>query len=278
MSEINTEPENEMSFLDHLEVLRWHLVRMSIAIVVTALAAFIYKEIIFDGIIFGPKKPDFITYRFFCAMSDKLSALLPSMFPEGSICIGQNLPSLVNLTMAGQFSAHIITSIISGIVIAFPYLVWEVWRFIKPGLHPREQKQAKGFVFSITFLFLCGVAFGYYVITPLSVNFFMSYQVSTDVLNNPTLETYISLITTIVLACGAIFELPVVVYFLTRIGLLSPKVLKAFRRHAIVGALTLAAIITPPDVFSQILVTIPILLLYEISIWISAIVIKNGAR
>jgi sec-independent protein translocase protein TatC len=266
---------DEMSFLDHLEVLRWHLVRSVSAILIAAIGAFILKGFIFDTVIFGPKKSDFPTYRFLCKMSDRMSEIVPSLFPEGAICIGQDLPALVNLSMAGQFSAHILISLIAGIIIAFPYLVWEVWRFIKPGLKSTERKYARGFVSATTFLFMSGVAFGYYVICPLSANFFLNYQVSSEVLNSPTLSTYVSLISTVVLACGAVFELPVLVFFLTKAGVLTPQLLKAFRRHAIVGALVLSAIITPPDIFSQILVTIPILVLYQVSIWISGMVMKS---
>lgn len=251
------------------------MIRCAAVVLLAAVAAFIFKEFIFDTIIFGPKKADFPTYHALCWISEKMSAWVPAMFPEDVMCIGQNLPPLVNLTMAGQFTAHIMMAIVSGVVIAFPYVVWEAWRFISPGLKPAERKQAKGFVFSTSFLFLSGVLFGYYVITPLAVNFFLNYQVSDEVLNTPTLSNYISLVTTVVLSCGAVFELPILVYFLSRAGIVTPKLLRAFRKHAIIGALILAAVITPPDVFSQILVTIPILILYEISIVISGMVLRK---
>lgn len=270
--------EQEMSFLDHLEVLRWHVVRSVIAIIVASGFAFVYKNIVFDTILFGPKKADFITYRVLCKFSNKMSDLLPAFFPEGSICIGQNLPNLTNLTMAGQFSAHIMISLIAGLVIAFPYLLWEVWRFIKPGLKKEERNGARGFVFFASLLFLTGVSFGYFMISPLSVNFLMNYQVSELVVNNPTLSTYNTLVTTIVLACGGVFELPILVFFLTKLGLLSPKILRAFRKHAFVGALILSAVITPPDVFSQVLVSIPIMILYEVSIRISGMVVKKESK
>ena len=275
--QIGTTEEAEMSFLDHLEILRWHLIRSVTVIMLASIGAFIFKGFIFDVIIFGPKQPDFITYQFLCSFSKTMSELVPAMFPNDAICIGQNLPNLVNLTMAGQFSAHIITSLVAGVIIAFPYILWEVWRFIKPGLQNKEQNMARGFVASASFLFFCGVAFGYFVISPLSINFFLNYQVSDEVLNSPTLSTYISLITSVVIACGAVFELPIVVYFLTKAGLLTPQILSAYRRHAMVGALLLSAVITPPDVFSQILVSIPIMILYELSIRISRIVIKKDA-
>lgn len=266
-----------MSFLDHLEVLRWHLIRSIIAIMIAAIGAFIFKGFIFDTLIFGPKRPDFITYKVLCAFSNKLSIWIPALFPDGAICIGQDLPELVNLTMAGQFSAHILVSLIAGVIIAFPFILWEVWRFIGPGLKASERKMARGFIAAASFLFFSGVLFGYFVISPLSINFFLNYQVSETVLNNPTLTTYISLVTSVVIACGAVFELPILVFFLTKVGVVSPKLLKAFRRHALVAALILSAVITPPDVFSQILVSIPILILYELSIWISRIVSKRDA-
>jgi sec-independent protein translocase protein TatC len=274
--QIGPQEEAEMSFLDHLEILRWHLIRSITAILAAAIGAFIFKGFVFDTLIFGPKKSDFITYRVLCRASEQMSEWLPGLFPSGAICIGQDLPELVNLTMAGQFSAHILTSLVAGIIFAFPYLVWEVWRFIKPGLRKQERKMARGFVFSASLLFFAGVLFGYYVISPLSINFFLNYQVSSEVLNNPTLSTYISLITSVLIACGAVFELPILIFFLTKAGVVTPKLLKAFRKHALVAALILSAVITPPDVFSQILVSIPILVLYELSIWISRMVTKRG--
>lgn len=269
--------DNEMSFLDHLEILRWHLVRSISAVLLAAIGAFIFKGFVFDTLIFGPKQPDFLTYRVLCSVSDKMSTVMPAMFPSGSICIGQDLPNLVNLTMAGQFSAHIIVSLIAGIIFAFPYLLWEVWRFISPGLKTAERNMARWFIFAASLLFFIGVLFGYYVISPLSINFFLNYQVSGEVLNSPTLSTYISLITSVLIACGAVFELPILVLFLTKLGIVTPKVLIAFRKHALVAALVLSAVITPPDIFSQVLVAIPILVLYELSIWISRIVIKREA-
>lgn len=275
-AQIGQKEEAEMSFLDHLEVLRWHLIRSFTVILAAAIAAFIFKGFVFDTLIFGPKKPDFITYKLLCSMSEQLSIWFPALFPSGAICIGQNLPNLVNLSMAGQFSAHILTSLVAGLIFAFPYVLWEVWRFIKPGLRKEERRMARGFVFFASILFFAGISFGYFIISPLSVNFFLNYQVSAEVVNSPTLSTYISLITSVLIACGFVFELPILIYFLSKAGIVNPKMLKAFRRHALVGALILSAIITPPDVFSQILVSIPILILYELSIWISRMVVKQG--
>lgn len=268
----------EMSFLDHLEELRWHIVRSLLAVSIGTILAFVFKGFVFDTVIFGPKKGDFPTYRLLCYLSNEMSALLPSLFPNGAICIGQNFPGLLNLTMTGQFMAHITTALIVGFIIGAPYIFWEIWRFISPGMHKKERKMARGFVAAASFLFFCGILFGYYVVCPLSINFLLNYQISESVVTQPTLSTYISLVTTIVIACGAVFEMPLLVYFLTRAGILTPEVLKAYRKHALVGALILSALITPPDAFSQILVSIPIMVLYQVSIRISALVKRQQAN
>mgnify|MGYP003331461787 CR=1 FL=1 len=266
---------DDMSFLEHLEALRWHLVRSIVAIIFFSILLFINKSFLFDTIIFGPKQADFWTFQRLCELSEKLNYLLPALIEKEAICIGQNFPKLQNLDMSGQFMTHITVSLIGGLILAFPYFIWELWRFIKPALHSGEKKQTTGVVLSTSFLFMSGVLFGYYIIAPLSVNFFLNYQVSPDVLNSPTLSTYISTVTTIVLACGIVFELPILVYFLTKVGVLTPTFLRKYRKHALVASLILSAIITPPDVFSQCLVAVPILFLYEISILISSVVLKK---
>jgi sec-independent protein translocase protein TatC len=270
--------EAEMSFLDHLEALRWHLIRSLLSIVVFSVLAFLNKSFLFDTLIFGPKKADFITFRALCKASAKLADWLPFMFNKTTLCIGQNMPPLQNIEMAGQFLTHIMVSLVAGLVIAFPYVFYEIWSFVRPALYPGEKSYTRGSVFSTSLLFMLGVSFGYFIIAPLSVNFFLSYSVSPEVQNLPTLGTYISTITTVVLACGFVFQLPIVVYFFTKIGILSPALLRKLRRHAIIGALVLSAIITPPDVFSQLLVTLPIIVLYEISIFISARVVKSAEK
>lgn len=267
---------DDMSFLDHLEALRWHLIRSLIAIVSFAVLAFINKRLLFDAIIFAPKEADFITFKALCRLSDVLTNWNASFFPEGIVCIGQNMPPIQNISMAGQFTTHITASLVAGLVLGFPYLAFELWRFIKPGLEENERKNTRGAVFFISILFLSGVTFGYYVISPLSVNFFATYSISDSVQNLPTLRTYISTVITIVLACGVLFELPVIVYFLTKAGLISPQLLRKFRRHAFIGALILSAILTPPDVFSQLLVSVPLVILYEISIGISARILRKA--
>ncbi len=268
--------EKEMSFLDHLETLRWNLIRSVVAVVLVSIAAFLNKRLIFDIILFGPKKSDFITYRLFCRLSEKLHQWVPSLVEKGDICIGQEMPKLQNITMAGQFTTHITVALIAGIIISFPYIVWEMWRFVKPALRETEKKYTSGVVFFASSLFLTGLLFGYFLVVPLAVNFLLNYQVSEEVINLPTLSNYISLVTMITLACAVVFELPLMIYFLTKIGIVGPEFLRKFRRHSIVAILIIAAIITPsPDIFSQLLVAFPLYFLYEISIFISASVAKK---
>lgn len=259
---------DEMSFLDHLEELRWHLVRSSIAIVFFAILAFIGKKIIFDQIIFAPKNADFPTYRFFCWFGNRIGM-------GETLCFDELTFTLQNIDLSGQFSTHIWVSLIAGFIIAFPYVVFEVWRFIKPGLHPTEQRYSRGLIFWTSFLFIVGILFGYYLITPLSINFLGTYTISEQVLNEINLKSFISTVTTVTLANGIVFELPILVFFLTKVGILTPQVMRQYRRHAMVSILLLSAIITPPDVSSQILVSLPLILLYEVSIRISAMVVRR---
>ncbi len=259
-----------MSFLDHLEELRWHLVRAFASIFVFAVLAFIFKEFVFDEVILAPSKPDFFTNRFLCELADKLS--MPAL------CINQVPLTLQNINMSGQFTTHIWVSFIAGFVAAFPYIFWEFWSFIKPALYPEELKYSRGAIFFSSALFMVGVLFAYYIICPLSVQFLGNYQVSTQVENIVNLGSYISTITSIVLAGGIIFELPIVIFFLARVGLVSSGFLKTYRRHAIVVALLLAAIITPPDIVSQILVCLPLILLYEAGIIIAKQIEKGREK
>jgi sec-independent protein translocase protein TatC len=263
--------DKEMSFLDHLEIFRWHLIRSAIAVLFFAIIAFIFKDIVFDVILLGPKDPNFPTYKALCAISQYLGL-------EDALCLKESPFTLMNITMSGQFSTHVTTSIFAGFIVASPYVFWEFWRFIRPALHVNESTMARGIVFFSSVLFLLGVLFGYYVIAPLSVNFLGSYQVSSTVANQITLSSFISTVTTVSFANGIIFELPILVYFLTKIGLLTPEFMRVYRKHAIVVILILAAVITPPDVTSQILVSLPLIVLYEISIKISARVIKNQKK
>lgn len=260
-----------MSFLQHLEVLRWHLVRSSAAIVVMATLCFIGKGILFDRIIFGPKDPNFITYRLFCSFTRLFSE-------EGVFCLTEMPFSIINNKMAGQFSTHIWVSLIAGFILAFPYVLYEVWRFIKPGLRDSERKHSRGVIFFASILFLMGISFGYFLIAPLSVQFLGGYTISTEIKNLIDLLSYISTVTTVTLSSGLVFELPIIVYFLAKVGILTPEWMRTYRKHALVLILILSAVITPPDISSQILVTVPILLLYELSIRICARVVKNQKK
>ena len=262
---------NEMSFLDHLEELRWHLIRSTMAVVILGFVAFLMREFIFDTIIFGPKNPDFPTYGVFCKLSRMLG------FSE-AFCNNEPLFRIQSRVMAGQFSAHIWTSIWAGFIIGFPYVLYEMWKFISPGLYEKERKHSRGFILVASLLFFMGVLFGYYVVAPLSINFLGGYQVSEEVFNDIDLASYISTVRAAVIACGLIFELPIIIYFLTKIGLVTPEVLKKYRKVALVIVLILSAIITPPDVASQIIVAVPVLILYQISIYISKVVLKREAK
>lgn len=259
----------EMSFLDHLEVLRWHLVRSTIAILLFMTVAFVFKGFVFDQIILAPQSSDFLTYRLFCDLSHWLDL-------GNKLCFEDISFSLINIAMSGQFTTHILVSAIAGFILAFPYILIEVWRFISPGLKKSERRSAFALVFWGTILFMSGVLFGYYVIAPLSVQFLGNYTVSSTVSNSISLNSYISTLTSIVLACAIVFQLPIIVYFLSKIGLITPQLMKTYRRHSIVIVLILSAIITPPDITSQILVAIPLVILYEVSIFISRMVVRKN--
>ncbi|WP_159024027.1 twin-arginine translocase subunit TatC [Formosa sp. L2A11] len=259
---------NEMSFLDHLEELRWHLIRATLAVMIAAVAAFLAKGFIFDTLIFGPTKPSFFTYDILCRVSNYLGL-------DDSFCFNEAAFEIQSRTMAGQFSAHIWTAITAGFIISFPYILYELWKFISPGMHPSERKNSRGFIIISSILFFLGVLFGYYVICPLSINFLGTYQVSSKVHNDFDLSSYISLIRSSVIACGIIFELPIIIYFLAKVGLITPEFLKKYRKFALIIVLVVSAVITPPDIASQVIVAIPVLILYEVSIVIAKFVTRR---
>ena len=268
---MDSSSHDNMSFLEHLEELRWHIIRSLTAIVSAGFICFLMKDFIFDTIIFGPKKMDFPTYKFLCQAATFIGV-------ETTFC-GDEFPFIVqNRTMAGQFSAHVMTSIISGFIISFPYILYEFWKFISPGLLEKEKAKSRGFIFISSMLFFIGVLFGYYIISPLSINFLGTYQVSSQIINEIDLGSFISLVRSSAIASGIIFELPIIIYFLTKAGVVTPESLVKYRKYALVLVLVLAAIITPPDVASQIIVAIPIVVLYQVSIFISRIVVKNQTK
>ncbi len=270
MKQIGT-PEPEMSFLDHLEDLRWHLIRAVISIVIAGSIAFLLKGFIFDVLLFGPSRGDFFSYDMLCRISTSLGL-------DAGFCFDEMPFRIQSRTMGGQFSAHVWTSITAVFIIAFPYVIYQFWKFVAPAMHDNERKHAKGFIFISSLLFFIGVVFGYYVVTPLSINFLGKYQVSEAVFNDFDLSSYIGLVRASVLASGLIFELPIVIYFLTRVGVVTPQFLKKYRKYALVIVLILSAIITPPDIVSQIIVAIPVLILYEVSILISKVIYKQEQR
>ncbi|MFC0261876.1 twin-arginine translocase subunit TatC [Fontibacter flavus] len=264
------EEEEGLSFLDHLEQLRWHLLRSVAAVLVFTIAAFLAKSIVFGQIILGPSKVDFFTYRMLCKISDALSI--------APLCI-ESLPfTIQSRQMTGQFSMHMTSSVVVGLIAAFPYVFWEFWRFISPGLYAKERQAARGAVFFVSLLFFSGAAFGYYILAPLSINFLSNYQLDPSILNEFDITSYVSTLTMLVLASAIMFQLPVVVYFLSMSGLVTSAMLKAYRRHSIVVILILAAVITPPDVISQILIAMPILVLYEAGIQIAKRLEKKRAK
>jgi sec-independent protein translocase protein TatC len=266
----------EMSFLGHLEVLRWHLIRAAIAVLVFMVVAFLSRNFIFNEIILKPKNPDFFTNRMLAELGAWLNSTLGI---NASDLIINNQPlNLVNIDMAGQFMSHMEISLIAGLILACPFIIWEIWRFIEPALLPNERKYTGGAVIFISGLFISGILFGYFLIAPLSIHFLNSYIVSDQVLNTIKLSSYISTITSVTFASGLIFELPVVVFFLSKVGLITPSFMRKYRKHAYIILLIVAAIITPPDVFSQTLVCIPLIVLYEISILISRSVLKKKEK
>ncbi|MCX6326023.1 MAG: twin-arginine translocase subunit TatC [Bacteroidia bacterium] len=262
--------EKEMSFLEHLEELRWHIIRSVLAIVFFMIVAFIFKSFIFDHIILAPKNPAFFTNRMLCHLGELLKTT--------SLCINSKPLNLININMSGQLTTHFAVAMVAGLILAFPVILWEFWQFFKPALKANEAKYAKGAVFAASMLFFTGVLFGFYMLAPLSIHFLSTYEISSDVVNQINIRSYIGTLTSICLATGLVFELPIIAFFLTKIGVITPAFMRKYRKHAIVVIFIVSAIITPPDVFSQTLVAIPLLILYEVSIFISSRVMKQKEK
>lgn len=270
MKQIANGKEKEMSFLGHLEEFRWVLVRSIIGILIGGIVAFSFNEFLFDKIIFGPKDPNFITYQFFCELAQKFDL-------DKSFCATEMPFEIQNRLMEGQISVMIWTCITAGFILSFPWILLQLWKFISPALYDNEKKYAKIFIVVSSLLFFLGVLFGYFILVPLSINFLANFQISSMVENQIDINSYMGLVKTTSLATGLIFELPVVIFFLTYFGIVTDQSLREYRKYAYVLILIVAAVVTPPDVISQIIVSIPMIILYEISIFIARINTKKNA-
>lgn len=271
MADNESNNDLQMSFMQHLDALRWHLVRSALAIVVIGVTLFFFNNFLFDTVIFGPLRQDFISYRALCSLGYKIGA-------GDVMCMTVKTPHLQTLSASEQFFTHMWIALLGGIILAFPYVLYELWKFIKPALKDTESSPAKFFVIVASILFLIGIFFGYFLLFPMSYNFLINYQLSDSgiVQTNNTLDDYISLISTMTLVSGIVFEMPILVYFLTRLTLLTPEFMRKYRKYAVVVILIAAAVITPsPDVTSQMVVAVPMYLLYEVSIFVSAYVVKK---
>lgn len=260
-----------MAFLDHLEELRWHVVRAVAAIFIMMILAFIYTEEIFEYIVFAPGRVDFITFKWLCQLGNFTGA--------AGLCITEIPMKIQSRFLMGQFTMQLQASFVIGLVVAFPYVVWELWSFVKPGLYNKEKQSSRGAVFSISGLFLLGVSFGYFILCPMTIAFLANYSINPMISNEFDITSYVSTITILVVSCGLLFQLPIVIFFLTKVGIVTPTLLKSFRKHAVIAILVIGAIITPSsDPLSLSLISIPLYFLYEISIFISSIELKRKAK
>src|SRR5882724_6657080 len=264
--------EKEMAFLDHLEELRWHVVKSVAAILICSIVGFVFVEWIFNNILFAPSRIDFPTFQWMCKLGKLVGA-------EESLCAKPFDFTVQSRNMTGQFMMSITASFVIGLIVAFPYVFWQIWSFVKPGLYQKEKTSSRGAVAAVSFLFMLGVLFGYYILSPMTIWFLSTYTISDQIVNQFDITSYVSTVVGMVLGCGLLFQFPVAVYFLTKIGMLTPQFMRKFRKHAIIVILIAGAIITPsPDPFSQLLISLPIYMLFEISIFISAMVVKQKQK
>jgi sec-independent protein translocase protein TatC len=264
--------EKEMTFLDHLEELRGHIIRAVLAVIILTILAFIYVPWIFENIVFAPAKLDFPTFKYMCQFGKLFNA-------EEALCVTELPFKVQSRNMTGQFMMSITASFVIGLIASFPYVVWELWSFIRPGLQTKERKFSRGAVSVISFLFLLGVFFGYYLLSPMTIWFLSTYKISDVISNEFDITSYVSTISGLVLGCGLLFQFPMVVYFLSKIGLVTPDLMRKYRKHSIVGILFIGAIITPSaDPFTLTLISLPLYLLFEISIFTSAVVVRRKRR
>jgi len=266
----NNEERAEMSFIEHLEVLRGHLFRSALAIAAGAIVFIVYNTFFVREVLMGPTHADFPTYKWLCKLGHAIGL-------GDNMCMKDIGLKMQSTSVSGQFSMYFTLIFVGGIIVAFPYIFWEFWRFIKPALTKKELSKTRGVIFWVSFLFFLGITFGYFIIAPYTVNFFANFQLDDNIENRWTITSYIDTLVPLILGTGLAFQLPLVMFFLAKVGLMSPDFLRRNRKYAIVIILILAGIITPPDVISQVICTIPLMLLYEISIWLTARVEKEKA-
>ena len=268
--QVTVEGEKEMSFLDHLEELRWHIVRSFSVIILFAIVIFFYQEFVFKEIIFAPTTTDFWTFRMLCKLGNMVNI--------DALCFADFPFELQSRQMMGQFMMSMTVAIVGGIVISFPYLFFEIWRFVSPGLYANERQITRGAVFYVSFLFLTGISFGYFIMTPIAINFFANYSVSDAVKNQFDITNYVTTTVILVFGSGVLFQLPIVTYFLAKVGLVTPELMRRYRKHAIVVIFILGAMITPPDPFTQIFIALPLIMLYQLSIVICKAVVRGQQK
>jgi len=266
----NKEEKAEMSFVEHLEVLRGHLFRSALAIAAGAVVFIIYNTFFVREVLMGPTHADFPTYKWLCKVGHAIGL-------GDAMCMKDIGLKMQSTSVSGQFSMYFTLIFVGGIIVAFPYIFWEFWRFVKPALTKKELSKTRGVIFWVSLLFFLGILFGYFVIAPYTVNFFANFQLDENIENRWTITSYIDTLVPLILGTGLAFQLPLVMFFLAKVGLMSPSFLRRNRKYAIVVILILAGIITPPDVISQVICTIPLMLLYEISIWLTVKVEKEKA-
>lgn len=260
-----------MAFLDHLEELRWHVVRSVSVILIAMIACFAFIKEIFEYVIFAPAKINFPTFKYMCELG--------KLFGFNDLCVTDLPFKIQSRNMTGQFMMSLTASFVIGLIVAFPYVAWELWRFVKPGLQSKEIKYSKGAVFAVSFLFSVGILFGYYILAPTTIWFLATYSISDMIVNEFDITSYVSTIASLILGCGILFQFPMVIYFLSKVGIVTPELMRKYRKHSIVVILILGAVITPSgDPFSLTVISLPLYVLFEISIYISSVVVKRKLK
>ncbi|HMU44927.1 MAG TPA: twin-arginine translocase subunit TatC [Chitinophagaceae bacterium] len=271
-SKRNRDPNAEMSFIDHLEELRWHIIRSVIAVLIGAIIVFIYSDFVVNDVLFAPTRSDFISSRWLCTLGKNIGI-------GDTLCFAQVDAKFLETTMTGQFIASFTLAFIGGFIIAFPYVFWEFWKFVKPALSAKELKKTRGVIFWVSLLFFMGVAFGYFILTPFMVNFYFNYKLSPQIQIMPTFSDYLENLIYTTVGIGVLFQMPLLIMVLARIGIVTGRFLRKYRRHAFVIILIAAAIITPStDPFSLAIVTLPLYLLFEASIIIASRINKQQEK